>query len=220
MENCIGVDDIEFVSAAKIVLEYFSGYASIKNCTFDGTKTDGWVPFILGFSKGETNPTINLENCIFSHFSSFLNVDAAAADYLTFNNCVLFDYDSLFCWSNPFAFPYYNTDPLYCDYENGDYHISTTSFCAPANNFAGELIGAFDPACDLAYTCGDANSDGNVNVSDAVVIINYVFVINAYIPAPLIASDVNCDSKVNVSDAVYIIYYVFSGGDAPCFNCP
>jgi aminopeptidase N len=62
---------------------------------------------------------------------------------------------------------------------------------------------------------GDANFDAAVNVSDAVYIINYVFV-GGPEPAPiLLAGDANCDETVNVSDSVWIINYVFLGGPAP-----
>jgi Arylsulfotransferase (ASST)/Dockerin type I domain len=65
------------------------------------------------------------------------------------------------------------------------------------------------------YICGDANSDLTVNVSDAVYIINYVFV-GGNAPLSYESGDTNCDSTVNVSDAVWIINYVFVGGNAPC----
>jgi len=65
------------------------------------------------------------------------------------------------------------------------------------------------------YICGDANGDSDVNVSDAVYIINYVFV-GGDPPDPLEIADCNCDTDVNVSDAVYIINYVFVGGNEPC----
>lgn len=68
---------------------------------------------------------------------------------------------------------------------------------------------------DLAYICGDANADESVNVSDAVFIINYVFV-GGDTPNPIESADANCDSSVNVSDAVYIINFVFVGGNDPC----
>ncbi len=68
-------------------------------------------------------------------------------------------------------------------------------------------------ACD--FICGDASGDGSVNVSDAVFIINYVFV-GGSSPSPLKSGDVNCDHSVNVSDAVWIINYVFVGGNSPC----
>jgi Dockerin type I domain len=63
--------------------------------------------------------------------------------------------------------------------------------------------------------CGDANGDVDVNVSDAVWIINYVFV-GGDPPVPILAcGDANTDAAVNVSDAVWIINYVFVGGDPP-----
>lgn len=63
--------------------------------------------------------------------------------------------------------------------------------------------------------CGDANNDETVNVSDAVKIINYVFV-GGEEPQPVLAcGDANSDGMVNVSDAVKIINYVFVGGGPP-----
>jgi FG-GAP repeat/Dockerin type I domain len=67
----------------------------------------------------------------------------------------------------------------------------------------------------LSYICGDANTDLTVNVSDAVWIINYVFV-GGDPPDPLDSGDANCDGTSNVSDAVWIINYVFVGGNEPC----
>ena len=67
-----------------------------------------------------------------------------------------------------------------------------------------------DSAHSDDYICGDANSDGRVNVSDAVYIINYVFT-GGFAPVPMEAGDANLDGRVNVSDAVAIVNYVFSG---------
>lgn len=63
--------------------------------------------------------------------------------------------------------------------------------------------------------CGDANADNTCNVSDAVYIINYVF-IGGSAPSPMWTGDANCDTTVNVSDAVFIINFVFIGGNDPC----
>jgi hypothetical protein len=68
------------------------------------------------------------------------------------------------------------------------------------------------------YFLADANGDGTINVSDAVYIINYIF-IGGPAPDPLLVGDANCDDTVNVSDAVYIINYIFIGGDPPCRVC-
>jgi len=69
--------------------------------------------------------------------------------------------------------------------------------------------------------CGDANGDLTVNVSDAVYIINWVFV-GGDPPVPLACGDANGDCNVGVSDAVYLINYVFVGGNPPgdcSFGC-
>lgn len=68
------------------------------------------------------------------------------------------------------------------------------------------------------YLRGDPNDDGNLNVGDAVFIINYVFK-GGSAPDPTNAGDANCDGSVNVGDAVFMINYVFKGGLAPCPDC-
>ena len=68
------------------------------------------------------------------------------------------------------------------------------------------------------YFLADANGDGTINISDAVFIINYIFV-GGTAPNPLLVADANCDDAVNISDAVYIINYIFVGGDPPCRVC-
>ncbi|MEE9443105.1 MAG: dockerin type I repeat-containing protein [candidate division Zixibacteria bacterium] len=66
--------------------------------------------------------------------------------------------------------------------------------------------------------CGDANGDGDVNVGDAVYIINCVFK-GGPAPDPIEAGDANCDGDCNIGDAVYLISHAFKGGPAPCADC-
>jgi hypothetical protein len=66
--------------------------------------------------------------------------------------------------------------------------------------------------------CGDANSDGTVNVGDAVFLINYVFKGGAA-PTPGCVGDANGDENANVGDAVYLINFVFKGGPGPAAGC-
>ncbi len=72
----------------------------------------------------------------------------------------------------------------------------------------------FVPNYEITYLRGDTNGDFLVNVSDAVYLINYIF-ISGPEPLPLESAEVNCDGEVNVSDAVWIINYIFTGGYAP-----
>jgi hypothetical protein len=62
---------------------------------------------------------------------------------------------------------------------------------------------------------GDANGDGVINVSDAVHLINYLF-ISGPAPQPLAAGDANSDGLVNITDVVYLINYLFIDGPPPC----
>jgi len=67
---------------------------------------------------------------------------------------------------------------------------------------------------------GDVNHDFKIDVSDALYIINNVF-IGGPDPIPYFyLGDANCDASVDVSDAVWIINYVFVGGDPPpvCYS--
>ncbi|MEE9443764.1 MAG: M43 family zinc metalloprotease [candidate division Zixibacteria bacterium] len=70
--------------------------------------------------------------------------------------------------------------------------------------------------CD--YKCGDANGGGDVNVGDAVFIINHVFK-GGPAPDPIESCNVNCDEDCNVGDAVYMINHIFKGGPVPCAGC-
>lgn len=86
--------------------------------------------------------------------------------------------------------------------------------------------GSYSPTGDFVYTlsavsdtclglCGDCNFDGFVDISDAVYLINYVF-LNGPPPQPLHAcGDPNGDGAAALSDAVWIINYVFVGGNPP-----
>ncbi len=67
--------------------------------------------------------------------------------------------------------------------------------------------------------CGDVNEDGSINISDIVAMIGHIFDIwpGPFDPA---LADVDCSGTVTISDAVYLLQYVFSGGSAPCANCP
>jgi hypothetical protein len=65
------------------------------------------------------------------------------------------------------------------------------------------------------YACGDCNDDGEITVSDAVYLINYLFK-DGTPPEPIQSGDVNCDDDVNVTDVVYLINYLFKNGPPPC----
>jgi hypothetical protein len=74
----------------------------------------------------------------------------------------------------------------------------------------GDSIG---DACD--HICGDADVSGDVDIDDAVYLINYIF---SGGPQPVLyeSGDTDCSDAVDIDDVVYLIGYIFSGGNAPC----
>ena len=81
---------------------------------------------------------------------------------------------------------------------------------------ADEDLNNVGDACD--FICGDSNGDENINVGDAVFLINHIFK-GGTAPSAFKEGDANCDEAINVGDAVYLINHVFKGGAAPCANC-
>ncbi len=104
------------------------------------------------------------------------------------------------------------------DYARGmDYYYNSST--GEWTYMEDALFFRVDVSYPEVYLCGDANNDGAVNVSDAVWVINYVFV-GGPEPDPFLSGEVNCDGAVNVSDAVWLINYVFVGGNDPCDSNP
>jgi hypothetical protein len=102
---------------------------------------------------------------------------------------------------------------------------------APAEADTGLWIFQFSAAdaCDEAVThqiaiqvgmpfCGDSQGDGNVDVSDFIYLIHYLFK-QGPAPDPLCIGDVNCDGLVNTGDLVFLLNFYYRFGPAPCFDC-
>ncbi len=79
--------------------------------------------------------------------------------------------------------------------------------------------GVFAPS---ASPCGggaqfrraDATDDGNVNITDAIFVLNFLF-LGGESPACPDAADVNDDGGINITDGILILNYLFLGGEAP-----
>ncbi len=82
----------------------------------------------------------------------------------------------------------------------------------------------FGNACDICpdfynplqqpIKAGDANADNNVNLSDIIFNVNYVFKGGAA-PSPICRGDDNADSAVNLGDIIFKVNYIFKGGPKP-----
>jgi hypothetical protein len=68
----------------------------------------------------------------------------------------------------------------------------------------------------ITCLCGDVNTDGLVNVGDAVYMIAWIFNEGAD-PLYVECCDVNNDGQPNVGDVVHLINYIFKEGPDP--NC-
>jgi hypothetical protein len=62
---------------------------------------------------------------------------------------------------------------------------------------------------------GDANGSGEINISDVVYLLNYIFMQGPE-PDPYLCGDVNCDGEIRLVDVIYLINYIFRGGPPPC----
>jgi len=65
---------------------------------------------------------------------------------------------------------------------------------------------------------GDADASGEVDIDDAVYLINYIFS-GGSAPKPPCAGDADCSAGIDIDDVVYLIEYIFSGGPEPCAGC-
>lgn len=61
---------------------------------------------------------------------------------------------------------------------------------------------------------GDANSDGNIDITDAVYTLNYLFM-GGLSPPCEDAADTDDSGKIDISDTILILNYLFTGGSPP-----
>jgi hypothetical protein len=63
------------------------------------------------------------------------------------------------------------------------------------------------------FVRGDANNDGDHNISDPIKILGYLFSSDTI--ACLDAADSNDDGELNIADPIFLLGYLFSGGENP-----
>jgi hypothetical protein len=68
------------------------------------------------------------------------------------------------------------------------------------------------------FFCGDADQSGEVDIDDAVFLVNYVFA-GGPAPEPMEAGDADCSGEVDIDDIVYLVAYIFAGGPEACEGC-
>ncbi len=72
--------------------------------------------------------------------------------------------------------------------------------------------------CDLeeapVFHRGDSNTDGTVDISDAVAVLGYLFLGGSPLRC-LEAANANDDTYIDLSDGIYILNFLFTGGPVP-----
>lgn len=89
----------------------------------------------------------------------------------------------------------------------------------PQYAHCGQCDIGINTICDNPVSsCGDVDASEQVDVTDVVYLINYIF---ASGPAPQDEAngDVDCSNQTDITDSVYMINYIFAGGPPPCAAC-
>ena len=78
-------------------------------------------------------------------------------------------------------------------------------------DYAPAQLGA---AVSFAPGCGDLNEDFDVNLSDILSLVEYVY-LGGNPPNPLSLGDINMDGQVNLTDILDMISYIYGDGQEP-----
>ncbi len=93
--------------------------------------------------------------------------------------------------------------PDTCDLESQD------SLDANANNIPDE--------CEPAFLRGDANSDGGVDIADAIFML-YSLMLGGTPSGCTDSTDANDDGLHDISDIIFVLNYQFHSGTVPVRN--
>jgi hypothetical protein len=69
-------------------------------------------------------------------------------------------------------------------------------------------------AVPLLFIRGDATGEGAIDISDGILVFNYLF-LGGRPPGCLQAADANASENVDISDGIYVLNYLFMGGPEP-----
>lgn len=66
---------------------------------------------------------------------------------------------------------------------------------------------------EIGFTRGDSNADRDTNLSDAIFLLDFLFVGGGGAPRCLDAADVDNSGAIDVSDAIFLLDFLFRAGD-------
>jgi hypothetical protein len=90
---------------------------------------------------------------------------------------------------------------------------STIDVTIPVGTFTVPVVGIAEFELPGATDVGDVDQDGVVSLTDAVAVLNYLF-LSGWQPRLRLA-DADRDRRITLSDAVFLLNYLFLGGPAP-----
>jgi hypothetical protein len=105
------------------------------------------------------------------------------------------------------------TDSSVTNGEECCYYVKGVSQHGDESSFSSAECVTVGPPLVL-FRRGDSNADGNLDLSDAVRVLGYLFLGEAT-PTCLDACDSNDDGNLDLSDPVYALGFLFLGGAAP-----
>jgi hypothetical protein len=129
-----------------------------------------------------------------------------------------------------------NEDPLFCSpgrweeddppdspaplWIEGDYGLAAASPCRGAGE-GGSDMGAELGMCDGdgLFRRGYINADENMDLSDAVFILGYLFA-GGEAPGCLKSADVDDNGELQITDAIFLLGHLFLGGPSPAQPFP
>lgn len=99
---------------------------------------------------------------------------------------------------------------------NGSHTLRAKAYDASGNNALSQSVEVITQ--NLFFLRGDANSDGEIDISDSIRIILYLFSDGLEIGNKTRcydALDANDDGQLDISDSIYLLNYLFKGGLRP-----
>lgn len=99
--------------------------------------------------------------------------------------------------------------------DNGDSSITVEWSGRNQNNT--QIIGYSFSVAARNIICGDSDENGIIELSDAVLLIDYVFA-GGVAPSTLSGGDADGNLFISISDAVFLLRYLYQGGLQP--TCP
>jgi len=222
------ITDCVFARNGQSGVKMYYGLATISNCSFVLNGEHGII-FEMDPPRSESSRDwgSTIDNCLsayngqygFVNWMSFISRMDCCNAYGNGNN----DYE---VYLLPDWQPSISQNPLLCDTANGDFRLSTSSPCMPANNDCGVLIGALGGGCgdccvgirgNINYDPGDS-----IDISDLVFLVSYMFDDPSGPAAACFEeADLNADESVDISDLTYIVDYMFGSPNGPApLPCP